>query len=367
MIVPFLDLGAAVSELRDELDAAWQRVADSGWFITGDELRAFETAFAEQMGGSHCVGVGSGLDALHLGLRALGVGPGDEVIVPSHTFVATWLAVTHAGATPVPVEPVLETGLLDPRRIEAALTPRTRCIVPVHLYGQPADMVAITTIAERHGLRVLSDAAQAHGARDQGHPLGELGDACAYSFYPGKNLGAFGDGGALVSNDPEVAARVRKLRNYGSVERYHHQEIGFNSRLDELQAAFLSVRLRHLDSWNARRRAHARRYLERLSESETLSLPVTRAGAEHVWHLFVVRSPRRDALLAHLHGHGVGAQLHYPVPPHRSGAYLKTHGNVSLANAERLADEVLSLPIGPHLTTDQAEHVIEVLLGFDGK
>ena len=262
--VPFLDLRAAHAEVRDALDAAYRRVVGSGAYVLGAEVEAFEREFAAYCGVGHCVGVGNGLDALHLVLRAYGVGPGDEVVVPSNTFVATWLAATHAGATPVPVEPDPATYNLDPARLEAAITPRTRAIVAVHLYGQPADMDPVREVARRHGLPVVEDAAQAHGARYRGRRAGALGDAAAFSFYPGKNLGGLGDGGAVTTDDAALADRVRVLRNYGSREKYHNEVVGVNSRLDPLQAAFLRAKLPHLDAWNARRAAVAARYLDGL-------------------------------------------------------------------------------------------------------
>jgi dTDP-4-amino-4,6-dideoxygalactose transaminase len=255
--VPFLDLKAAHAELRAELDAAYARVMDSGWFVLGDELAAFEAEFAAYCGARHCVGVGNGLDALHLILRAMQIGPGDEVIVPANTYIATWLAVSYAGAAPVPVEPDPRTFNLDPARVEAAVTPRTKAVMPVHLYGQPADVDAVREVAARHGLRVIEDAAQAQGARYRGRAAGSLADAAGFSFYPGKNLGAAGDAGAVTTDDDALAAELRRLRNYGSPAKYQHDVKGFNSRLDELQAAVLRVKLRRLDEWNARRAAVA--------------------------------------------------------------------------------------------------------------
>jgi dTDP-4-amino-4,6-dideoxygalactose transaminase len=331
----------------------------SGQYILGPELKAFETEFAEYCGAPHCVGVGSGLEALHLVLRAWGLGPGDEVIVPSNTFIATWLAVSYAGAKPIPVEPREDTYNLDPERIEAAITPNTRAIIAVHLYGQPADMDAIVQIARRHGLKVLEDAAQAHGARYKGRPIGSLADAAAFSFYPGKNLGAFGDGGAVTTEDAGLAERLRALRNYGSALKYHHPIQGFNSRLDELQAALLRIKLRKLDEWNARRRRVADWYYRTLPRALPGSvLPTVPEWAEPAWHLFVVRSRERDALQARLTAQGIGTLIHYPVPPHLQEAYRDLgYRSGSFPIAERLAHEVLSLPISPHLSE-------EVLQGF---
>jgi dTDP-4-amino-4,6-dideoxygalactose transaminase len=361
--IPFLDLGATWRELRPELDAAWHRVMDSGWYVTGRELEAFEREFATYCGARHGIGVANGLDALHLVLRAWGIGPGDEVLVPSNTFIATWLAVTYAGATPVPVEPDPATHLLDPARLEAAITPRTRAIVPVHLYGQTADMQAIQEVAQRHGLKILEDAAQAHGATELGRRAGSLGHAAAFSFYPGKNLGAYGDGGAVTTDDDALAEQVRLLRGYGSRVKYQHEVAGFNSRLDELQAALLRVRLHHLDAWNARRQAIADLYLRELTGLPGLRLPVVRPGAHPAWHLFVVRSTHRAELMAFLHDRGIGTLIHYPVPPHLSGAYADLHV-APQPIAELLAAEVVSLPIGPHLSLADAAQIVHAVRDF---
>jgi len=365
MKVPFLDLKAAYQELRAELDAAYRRVMESGWYILGEEVEAFEREFAAYCGVKHCIGVGNGLDALHLILRGCGIGPGDEVIVPANTFIATWLAVSYAGAVPLPVEPNERTYNIDPQRIEAAITPRTRAIMPVHLYGQPADMDPILQIARQHGLKVIEDAAQAHGACYKGRRAGSLGDAAGFSFYPAKNLGAFGDAGAVVTNDDELADKVRILRNYGSRLKYYNEVKGFNSRLDPLQAAFLRVKLKYLDEWNERRRAVARRYLEELADIPELTLPFVPEWAEPVWHLFVVRHPRRDELQEYLARAGIGMLIHYAVPPHRSGAYAepgRTDDNWPVT--EQIANTVLSLPIGPHLEQQMQQEVISVLKAF---
>lgn len=365
MKVPFLDLGAAHGEIREELENTYHRVMASARFVLGEELERFESEFGAYCGAGHCVGVGSGLDALHLALRACGVSPGDEVIVPSQTFIATWLAVSCCGATPVPVEPDPRTSTLDPSRIEEAVTPRTVAIVPVHLYGRVAEMDPIWEVARRRGLAVVEDAAQAHGARYRGRRAGALADAAAFSFYPGKNLGALGDGGAVVTDDPAIAERVRLLRNYGSRVKYEHEVAGVNSRLDDLQAGFLRVKLRHLEDWNARRSRVAHRYLQAWSEREDLFLPPGPDPDEPAWHLFVIRHPRREALRAHLEAQGVSTLIHYPVPPHRSGAYQgRTEHGGELAVAEELSRTVLSLPIGPHLSYDQAGAVIEAIESF---
>ncbi|MEJ7824218.1 MAG: DegT/DnrJ/EryC1/StrS family aminotransferase [Solirubrobacteraceae bacterium] len=357
-MVPFLDLPAAYDELRDELDAAWHRVASTGRCVLGEELAAFEREFAELCGAAHAVGVGSGLDALHLLLRGYGIGPGDEVVVPGHTFIATWLGVSHCGATPVAVDVELDTANLDSALVEAAIGPRTRAIVAVHLYGRPADMAALREIADRHGLKLVEDAAQAHGAQLDGATAGSLGDAAAFSFYPGKNLGAFGDGGIVVTSDAELAERVRLLRNYGSRVKYEHDVQGFNSRLDELQAATLRIKLRCLPEWNARRAAAAARYLDALAGVDGLMLPLAATGTEHVWHLFVVRHPDRDRLRAALAERDVQTICHYPIAVHRTEAYAASHGGAVLPATERLAAEVLSLPIGPHITAAQQDEVV---------
>jgi dTDP-4-amino-4,6-dideoxygalactose transaminase len=338
----------------------------SGWYILGPEVEQFEADYAAYCQADHCIGVANGLDALHLSLRAYGIGPGDEVIVPSNTYIATWLAVSQAGATPVPVEPDERTYNIDPARIEAAITPRTRALLPVHLYGQPADLEPILAIARRHGLKVIEDAAQAHGARYQGKRLGGHGDAVAWSFYPGKNLGALGDGGAVTTNDPELADRLRVLRNYGSRVKYINEVQGYNSRLDPLQAAFLAVKLRHLDAWNDRRRAIAATYLEGLADTG-LTLPQVPVWADPVWHLFVVRHPQRDGLQRQLSEAGIGTLIHYPIPPHRQQAYAEAgQAADSLPLAARMAAEVLSLPMGPQLSAPAVDRVVACLISAAG-
>jgi dTDP-4-amino-4,6-dideoxygalactose transaminase len=358
MKIPFLDLSASYLELKAELDSAYRRVMDSGTYILGKELEAFETEYASFCGVKYCVGVANGLDALHLILKGYGIGPGDEVIVPANTYIATWLAVSYAGAKPVPVEPDAATYNLDPALIEAAITKRTKAIMPVHLCGQPADMDQIMALAARYGLKVIEDSAQAHGARYKGRRTGGLGDAAGHSFYPGKNLGAFGDGGAITTNDPELADRARVLRNYGSRIKYHNEMKGYNSRLDELQAAFLRVKLAHLDAWNLRRSAAAGAYSEILKDTPGLVLPAVPAWAGPVWHLFAVQYPRRDALQAGLAAVGISTLIHYPIPPHLSGAYAELGlpgGTFHIA--ETLASSVLSLPMGPHISMAQVRAV----------
>jgi dTDP-4-amino-4,6-dideoxygalactose transaminase len=366
MDVPFLDVRAINARHADELKAAAARVIDSGWYVLGQEVAAFETEFAQWCGLPHAVGVGNGLDALSLILRAcksLGrLADGDEVIVPANTFIASFLAITQSGLVPVAVEPDPSTFNLDPAAIEAAIGPQTRAIMPVHLYGQLADMPAITAIAHRHGLLVIEDAAQAHGATWSGRRAGAFGDAAAFSFFPAKNLGALGDGGAVVTADAELATRVAALRNYGSLEKYRHLYQGVNSRLDEMQAAMLRVKLKYVDADVARRRAIARRYLAAIRHPE-IGLPALASEERHAWHLFVVRSARRDALQAHLLAEGVHAQVHYPEAPHRQPAYAGALP-VSLPLTECLHDEVLSLPIGPTLGDEAVEHVIRACMSF---
>jgi dTDP-4-amino-4,6-dideoxygalactose transaminase len=360
--VPFLDLGASYRELQAELDEATARVMASGWYVLGPEVEAFEEAFAAYCGTDHCVGVGNGLEALELVLRAWDVGPGDEVIVPSNTYIASWLAVTAVGATVVPVEPDRATSNLDAARVEAAVTARTKAVLPVHLYGQCVDMDPLTELARRHGLRILEDAAQAHGAEYRGRRAGALGDAAAFSFYPTKNLGAYGDGGAVTTSDPELADRLRLLRNYGSRVKYHNEIAGTNSRLDPLQAALLRVRLRHLDAWNARRAAAAARYGEALAGDPDLRLPHVPEGMKPAWHVYAVHHPERDRLQAALAEAGVQTLIFYPVPPHLSGAYAHLgwrEGSWPLA--EELASTTLGLPIGPHLTAADQARVIEAV------
>jgi dTDP-3-amino-3,4,6-trideoxy-alpha-D-glucose transaminase len=359
MRVPFLDVGAQYRELSQELDAAHSRVMASGHYILGPEGAAFEEEFAAYLGARHCIGVANGLDALTLILRAMDIGAGREVLVPAHTFVATWLAVAATGATPAPVEVDEHTLNMDPGRIEAAIKPRTAAIMPVHLYGQPADMQPILEIAARHRLRVIEDAAQAHGASYAGRKTGALGDAAGFSFYPAKNLGCLGDGGAVTTNDAGLAERVRKLRNYGGLAKYSHEVRGFNSRLDELQAAYLRVKLRRLDAWNRRRQEIAETYNQELGNLPGLVLPTVLAQAEPVWHLYVVRHPQRDRLQKLLSEAGIDTLIHYPVPPHLTPAFAEDHRGCDLGLTERVSGSVLSLPIGPHQTETQTRRVVE--------
>jgi dTDP-4-amino-4,6-dideoxygalactose transaminase len=339
--IPFLDLGQLNGQLREKLDAAYSRVMDSGWYIMGPELEAFENEFAAYSKVKHCIGIGNGLDALHLILKAYEIGPGDEVIVPSNTFIATWLAVSQCGAKAVPVEPDIKTHNIDPKLISTAITPRTRAIMPVHLYGQTADMDPINEIAKKNDLIVIEDAAQAQGARYKGRRAGSLGHAAGTSFYPGKNLGALGDGGAVLTNDDAIANKVRMLRNYGSTVKYQHDIAGYNSRLDELQAAFLRVKLKVLDDWNQDRRRVAAQYDELLKDVDVV-LPFVPEYAEPVWHLYVIRSKRRDALKDYLEKKGISTVVHYAIPPHRQACY-SVYSDHKLPIADLLAEEVLSL------------------------
>lgn len=361
-MIPFLDLGAAYREIKPEINTAVQRVLDSGWYILGPEVEAFEAEWAEYCGADHAVGLANGLDALILALRALDVGPGDEVIVPSNTYIATWLAVSAVGAVPIPVEPNPATHNMDPASIAAKLTDRTKVILPVHLYGQPADLDPILTLARAHGLAVVEDAAQSHGARYKGQRIGAHGDIVCWSFYPGKNLGALGDAGAVTTNSGDLADRIRVLRNYGSREKYVNEIQGANSRLDPLQAAVLRVKLGYLDAWTERRCAVADVYLTGLAGSN-LILPHVPEWADPAWHLFVVRSAERESLQARLTEAGIGSLIHYPIPPHMQQAYVDLGmAPDHLPLARKLADEVLSLPIGPNLDAAQLDRVTEALL-----
>ena len=366
MNVPYLDVRAAHIELRDELQLAYSRIMDSGRYILGEELEHFEQEWSGYCGTRHAIGVGNGLDALAIALRANDVGPGDEVIVPAHTFIATWLAVLECGARLVAVDVDPDSMLMDPEAAAAACTPRTAAIVPVHLYGHPVDPAPFEALGRRHGLQIIGDAAQAHGAEIAGRPVGASSDSATFSFYPSKNLGAIGDGGALTTDDDALAIRARRLRNYGSLTKDEFAEPGINSRLDPLQAAFLRAKLRVLPDWNARRAHIAARYLRELSELPNLVLPAHgRPGVVHAWHTFCVRHPLRDDLRAHLATRGVETQLHYAVPPHRTAAfaYLDMRPG-SFPVAEAAARTVLSLPIGPQLDDDSVTFVIDSVRAF---
>lgn len=347
-MIPFLDLKAGYLELKMELDEAYHRVMNSGWYLLGKELEAFETEFAEYVGVQYCVGVGNGLEALELLLCAYNIGPGDEVIVPSNTYIATWLAVSYVGATPIPVEPVLTTYNIDPSLIEAKITKKTKGIIPVHLYGQPCEMDAISAIAKKYNLVVIEDAAQAQGALYKGRKTGSLGNAAGFSFYPGKNLGAFGDAGAITTKDKKIADKVRMLRNYGSDKKYYNDIKGVNSRLDDLQAAFLRIKLKKLDEWNSRRKMVAQSYLDCLKKVSEITLPQYIKDVDPAWHLFVIRHSNRDLLQKKLKDVGVETLIHYPIPPHKQNAYIEMN-LVTCPLAEKIHREVLSLPIGPHI------------------
>jgi dTDP-4-amino-4,6-dideoxygalactose transaminase len=362
--IPFLNMKAPYQELQNELDAAYHRVMASGWYVLGEEVESFEREFAAYCGVKHCIGVGNGLDALHLILRAYDIGAGDEVIVPANTYVATWLAVSYSGALPVPVEPVEWTYNIDPQLLEAAITPKTKAILVVHLYGQPAEMDAITALAEKFGLKVIEDAAQAHGARYHARNAGRLGDAAGWSFYPGKNLGALGDAGAVTTDDDNLAEKVRELRNYGSKVKYYNLIKGYNSRLDELQAAFLRVKLKYLDDWNFRRIEQAEQYIEMLRPTD-LVLPSVPKGIQPAWHIFAVRCKQRDRLQEYLQKNGIGTLIHYPLPPHLQPAYQELGLQIgSFPITERIHQQVLSLPIGPHLFASEQERIMRVIQSY---
>lgn len=363
--VPFLDLRFSYQELKAELDTAYERVMQAGRFILGEEIEAFESEFAAYCGARYCISVANGLEALYLTLKACGIGINDEVIVPGNTFIATWLAVSHTGAKPVAVEPLLTTYNIDSNLLAKSLTPQTRAIIAVHLYGQPAAMDEIRQFAHNHDLRVIEDAAQAHGARFHGVPVGNLSDAAAFSFYPTKNLGAFGDGGAVVTNDEHLAKRISTLRNYGSTIKNINTVRGYNSRLDSLQAAFLRVRLQHLDEWNSRRQALAQLYLEKLRDARSCTLPTVPASVEPVWHQFVIRHSERDRLRNHLLNSGIETAIHYPIPPHLSEAY-SDHAFIGsdLKRTEELANTVLSLPMNPHLEPELIGRICGAIMEF---
>lgn len=353
MQIPLVDLHAQYLTIKDEIDDAIARVISRSAFIGGDELRQFEKEFASYCEAKACVGVGNGTDALYLALRALGIGSGDEVITVAHTFIATAETISLTGARPVFVDIKEDCMLMDSDLLEAAITSRTRAIIPVHLYGQPCEMDRIMAIARRHNLKVIEDAAQAHGARWQGKRAGSIGDAACFSFFPGKNLGAFGDGGAVVSQDEKLIERIRALANHGRVDKYIHENEGVNSRLDGMNAAILRVKLRNLDAWNAVRRRHARQYMELLRGSAAV-LPVVQPNAEPVWHLFVVKVPARDEVQARLNEQGIAAGVHYPLPLHWQPAYrhLKI-AEGALPVTERVAESILSLPMYPELSQKQ--------------
>ena len=358
----FYNLRSVNNASKSELTAAFNRVLESGWYVLGNEVNRFESEFANYCEVRNCIGVGNCLDALQFILQGLGIGGGDEVIVPSNTYIATWLAVSNVGAIPVPVEPRIETYNIDPSRIQDSITSRTKAIIVVHLYGQPCDMDPINEIADSFRLKVIEDSAQAHGAKYKGKRVGGLGDASGFSFYPSKNLGALGDGGAVTTNDPELSIKVNLLRNYGSKTKYQNEVKGFNSRLDELQAAFLIEKLKVLDLQNEQRRKIASIYLERLAFFEEITLPVIPDWAETVWHQFIIRHQKRDDLINKLSKAGIGTMVHYPIPPHLQLAYKemgKKKGDYPIS--EKIHKEVLSLPITPGISLLEVEAVIDAL------
>jgi len=360
-MTPLVDLYAQYETIRPEIDEAINRVVRSSAFIGGAEVHGFEAEFAKYCEAQHCVGVANGTDALYLTLKALGIGPGHEVITVAHTFIATAEAISATGATPVFIDILEDTMLMAPDKIEAAVTPRTRAVIPVHLYGQPCDMDSILEVARRRGLKVIEDAAQAHGARWGGRRVGSLGDAACFSFYPGKNLGAYGDGGAVVSNDDDLIKKIRMLANHGRTQKYEHEMVGHNSRLDGLQAAILHVKLQHLDRWNDARRRCAARYLEGIGGGG-LTLPVVHQNAESVWHLFVVRAPEREALQSRLGEMNIGTGVHYPLPVHQQPAYRSANTRTSaLPVTEIVAKQVLSLPMYPELVDNEIDRIVDIV------
>ncbi|MFD2569713.1 DegT/DnrJ/EryC1/StrS family aminotransferase [Spirosoma soli] len=361
-MIPFLDLKRSNEPYQSVISEAIEQVIASGWYILGRELDAFEQQFAAYCQTRHCVGVANGLEALTLVLKAWGFPAGSEVIVPSNAYIASALSVTLAGLKPVWVEPDPGTYLIDPARIEAAITPHTKAILPVHLYGRCCDMTPINTIAQHYGLKVLEDAAQAHGATYKDKRAGNLADAAGWSFYPTKNLGALGDAGAITTNNDALADQLRALRNYGSVKKYVNEHVGYNSRLDELQAAILSAKLPFLDQANKRRRVLAERYLAGIRNKEII-LPLSDQLEHDAWHLFVIRHPRRDKLRTYLSQQGIGTDVHYPIPPHRQRAYL-SYGHLTLPISEQLHREVLSLPLNPAITDDEVMYVITMINQF---
>lgn len=362
--IPLVDLQAQYATIKTEIDSAIQRIVESAQFIMGPDVAAFEDEFAAWCGAPHCVGLSSGTAALELTLRALGIGPGDEVITVAHTFIATAEAISAVGAKPVYVDIDPLTYNLDPEALAAAVTPRTRAVMPVHLYGQPADMTRIGALAAQRGLAIVEDAAQAHGASWNGKPVGTLGDAACFSFYPGKNLGAYGDAGAVVSQRAELAAQVRSLRNHGRRSKYLHDQVGFGHRIDTLQAAILRAKLPFLSEWTAARRRLAARYNELLTNSG-VTLPYVAAEANPVWHLYVIRTPERDALLKELESKGIGAGVHYPVPLHLQPAYaFLGYGAGSLPVSEEVAATCLSLPLYPEMSDAQQDQVVDVVRQF---
>lgn len=361
MKVPFLDLKEIYSDLQEDFDHAYKRVMKSGWYLNGHEIQSFETSFANYCNVNHCVGVSNGLDALRLILHAYNIGDGDEVIVPSHTFIATWFAVSQANALPIPVDVKPNTFNINPNLVEKAITKRTKAIIAVHLYGQPAEMNALKAIAKKYNLKLIEDAAQAHGATYDGKTVGALGDAAAFSFYPGKNLGAFGDAGAVTTDDSKLAEDIKILQNYGSKEKYIHESVGWNCRMDELHAAFLNVKLSKLNEWTKKRIDIAAQYNEKLSKCSNLITPSLSSG--HVWHLYVIRHHSRNKLQAELKKKGIDTLIHYPIPPYASECYSDLGLDIEkFSTSNNISNTCLSLPIYPHMSDEDVSHVIDSIL-----
>lgn len=363
-MIKFLDLKLAYEELEDEISGSIKEVLSSGWYIGGERLEVFEENFSKYSGSKYTIGVANGLDALKLSLKALNISQGDEVIVPSNTYIATWLAVTEVGATPVPVEPDETTYNISINNIKKLVTNKTKAILPVHLYGHPVDSDPIENFIRDKKISLVYDAAQAHGSLYKGNPIGGLGDATAWSFYPGKNLGAFGDAGAITTNDLSLANKLRALRNYGSHKKYVNDVIGYNSRLDPIQAAALDVKLKYLSEWTSRRSKIADRYSSEISKAY-FETPVTKNWANHGWHLYVIRTKHREEAISYLNEKKIETIIHYPIPPHKQKAYLNNYKNLGkLPVAESMSDEVLSIPIGPHLKDNEVDYIIDCLNQF---
>lgn len=370
-MIKFLDLLKINERFRSEINLAVKRILDSGWYLLGNEVDTFEREFASYIGVKHCIGVANGLDALNLIIKAYGFGPGDEIIVPANTYIASILAISENGCTPVLVEPDWNTWLIDVDKITEAITPRTKAIMVVHLYGRAVEMTKVWELAKSHNLKIIEDSAQAHGAMFDGRRCGNLGDASGFSFYPGKNLGCLGDGGAVTTNDDELAVKIRAIRNYGSDRKYHHIYKGINSRLDEIQAAFLRVKLPYLDADNHRRAEIAARYcreitnpLIELPHDPNAQLLTLNSQLSHVWHVFAVTCKERDRLQDYLEAHGIQTNIHYPTPPHKQGAY-KELANLSLPISERMHREILSIPISPVLTDEEVVAVIRAMNDYE--
>lgn len=362
-MIKFLDLHKINERFRDEIDARIKEVLDSGWYLLGKQDKQFEDNFAKFCGVKHCIGCANGLDALNLIIKAYGFGVGDEIIVPANTYIASILAISENGCTPILVEPDINTYNIDPKLIEEKITSKTKAIMVVHLYGQAVQMDKIWELAKKYNLKVIEDSAQAHGAIYQGRRTGNLGDASGFSFYPGKNLGCMGDGGAITTNDDELANRIRAIANYGSDYKYHHIYKGINSRLDEIQAGILDVKLPYLDKDNARRREVAKYYRENINNAKVI-LPQTYDENAHVWHVFVVRCENREALQKHLEDNGIQTNIHYPTAPHKQLCYVE-YSEISLLLTEKIHKEVISLPISPVMTDDEVKKVVEVVNAFE--